>query len=92
MFFYVFTGSDVTSSFYQLSKVTWWNLWCNNLFITPVFRKLIWTPIAITESDFTHIERFDTQKLFNVTAINELRFQLFSATSDNNLHKLPPSK
>ena len=26
MFFYVFTGSDVTSSFYQLSKVTWWNL------------------------------------------------------------------
>ena len=77
MFFYVFTGSDVTSSFYQLSKVTWWNLWCNNIFITPVFSKLSWTPRAITESDFTDIERFvcmayDPQKRFNVTDINKL--------------------
>ena len=35
---------------------------------------------------------YDPQKRFNVSDMNKLRFQLFFATRDTNLRKLPPSK
>ena len=40
LFFYTFTGCDITSAFYGISKAAWWKTWCKNLFITRIFRKL----------------------------------------------------
>ena len=30
LFFFTFTGWDITSSFFDISKSTWWDVWCQN--------------------------------------------------------------
>ena len=30
MFLFTFTGCDITSLFFNISKSTWWNVWCQN--------------------------------------------------------------
>ena len=50
LFFYIFTRSDVTSSFFNLSKKLWWKVWSENTFMSQTFIKLSWTPNDITET------------------------------------------
>ena len=33
-FFFTFTGCDIASSFFDISKSTWWHVWCQNPYIT----------------------------------------------------------
>ena len=97
LFFYIFTGSDVTSSFFNLSKKLWWKVWSENTFVSQTFISLSWTPNDITEMDYLKIEKlvctaYDPQKRFLTDDVNRLRYLLFSMSTDNNLRKLPPSR
>ena len=97
MFFFTFTGCDITSSFYDISKCTWWNVWCQNTFITETFTKLSWTPGQVDKTDLSQAEKFvyaayDPRNRFRTNDVNKLRFLLFTKSSDNNLRKLPPTK
>ena len=56
LFFFTFTGCDITSSFFDISKSTWWNVWCQNAYITETFTKLSWTPDKVEENDLSLIE------------------------------------
>ena len=38
LFFYMFTGCDITSAFYSISKTACCKTWCKNPFITRIFR------------------------------------------------------
>ena len=49
-FFFTFTGCNITSSFFGISKSTWWNIWCQNAFVTETFTKLSWTPEKVFQS------------------------------------------
>ena len=40
MFFFTDTDGDMASSFNDISKCTWWKLWCPNPFVTETFGKL----------------------------------------------------
>ena len=69
LFFYIFTGSDVTSSFFNLSKKLWWKVWSENTFVSQTFIKLSWTPNDIIKMDYLKIEKlvctaYDPQKTF----------------------------
>ena len=97
LFFYIFTRSDVTSSFFNLLKKLWWKVWSENAFMSQTFIKLSWTPNDITEMDYLKIEKlvctaYDPQKRFLTDDVNRLRYLLISMSTDNNLRKLPPSR
>ena len=49
-FFFTFTGCDITSSFFDISKSTWWNVWCQNAYVTETFTKLSLTPDKVEEN------------------------------------------
>ena len=40
LFFFTFTGCDIISSLFDISKSTWWNVWHQNAYITETFTKL----------------------------------------------------
>ena len=97
LFFYMFTGCDITSAFYSISKAAWWKTCCKNPFITRIFRKLSWTPHQVNDEDFQYLERFvcsayDIQCRFNTDDINKLRYLLFLKLCENNLRRLPPTR
>ena len=58
MFFFTFTGCDITSSFFDISKSTWWNVWCQNAYITETFTKLSWTPDKVEENHLNLTEKY----------------------------------
>ena len=94
MFCFTFTGCDITSSF-DISKSTWWNVWCQNPYITETFTKLNST--ADKENDFNLIEKYvcaayDPHNRFHTNDINRLRFLLFTKSSENKLRKLPSTR
>ena len=37
--------------FFDISKSTWWNVWCQNPYITETFTKLSWTSDKVEEND-----------------------------------------
>ena len=97
IFFYSFTGCDVTSSFFHLSKLGWWKVWRENDYVTPTFIKLSWTPNAVEEQDFINIEKFvcaayDPTNRFQSDDINKLRYHLYSVSTDNNFRRIPPTR
>ena len=96
IFFYTFSGCDVTSSFYYISKIGWWNLWETHDFVTKTFIKLSWTPECVDEEDFQILETFvckayNPQNRFKTNNINKLRQLLFMSSSENKLRMIPPS-
>ena len=56
-FFYAFSGCDVTSSFYGISKSKWWEMWSKNEKLNKTFIDLSWTPICVTDAVFTEISQ-----------------------------------
>ena len=97
LFFYTFTGCDITSAFYSISKAAWWKTWCKNPFIPRIFQKLSWTPQQVNDEDFQYLERFvfsayDIQCRFNTNDINKLRYLLFLKLCENNLRRLLPTR
>ena len=58
MFFFSFTGSDITFSFFDISKCTGANVWCQNAYITETFTKLSWTPDKLEENDLNLIVKY----------------------------------
>ena len=44
LFFFTFAGYDITSLFFDISKSTWRNVWCQIPYITETFTTLSWTP------------------------------------------------
>ena len=58
LFFHSFTGSDLTSFFYSISKLTWWKLWSENDDVSDIFIKLSHKPASISEDDFVKLEKF----------------------------------
>ena len=38
--------------------LTWWNVWCQNAYITETFTKLSWTPDKVKENDLNLIEKY----------------------------------
>ena len=92
MFF--FTGWDITSLFYDISKSTWWNVWCQNACITEAFTKLSWTSDKVGENDLNLIEKYvcaayDPCNCFHANnIINRMWFLLFTKSGDNKLRNL----
>ena len=83
LFFFTFTGCDITSSFFDMSKSTWWNVWCQNSYITETFTKLSWKPDKVEENDLNLIEilvcaAYDPHNHFHTNDVNRLRFLLFT--------------
>ena len=94
MFLFTFTGCDVTSSFFDISQSTCWNVWCQNTYITETFTKLSWTPDKVKENDVKLIEKYvcaayGPRNCFHTNNVNRLRFLLFTESSENKLKKLP---
>ena len=58
MFFFTFTACDNTSSFFHISKSTWWNVWCQNAYITKTFTKLSRTPDKVEGSNPNLMEKY----------------------------------
>ena len=58
MFFFSFTGYDITFSFFNISKCTGGNVWCQNAYITETFAKLSWTPYKFEENDLNLIVKY----------------------------------
>ena len=97
MFFFTFTACDNTSSFFDISKSTWWNVWCQNAYITKTFTKLSRTPDKVEGSNPNLMEKYacasyDPHNRFHTNDVNWLRFLLFTKSSDNKLRKLPPTR
>ena len=97
MFFVTLTGFDITSWFFDTSKSTWWNVWCQNPYITETFTKLSWTPDQLEENDLNLIEKYvcavyDPHNCFHMGDVNRLRFFLFTKLSENKLRKLLPTR
>ena len=94
LFFHAFTESDMTISFFKITKPTRWKLWRENTFISKTFCS---SPQKIEEVDFENLERFvciayDMQNRFSTHDVNKLRHLLFLRSSENNLRKLRPLK
>ena len=97
LLFFTFTSCDITSSFFDISKSTWWNVWCQNPYITETFTKLSWTPDKVEENDLNLIEKYvcaayDPHNRFHTNDVNGLRFLLFTKSCENKLRKLPPTR
>ena len=93
MFFFTFTGCDITSSFFDVSKSTWSNAWCQNAYITETFTILN----KVEENDLNLIEKYvgaayDPHNRFHTNDVNRLRFFLFTKSSENKLRKLPQTR
>ena len=96
-FFYAFTGCDLTSYFFEHSKLKWWTEWHTSPLLTKCFTELSWMPNGVSESNYELLETFvcnvyDTQGSHYENNVNKLRFILFSKSSSNNLRKLPPCR
>ena len=81
MFFFTFAGCDITSSFFNISKNAWWNVWRLNAYITETSTKLSWTPDKVEEKYFNLIEKYvraayDPHNYFHKKNGNRLRFLL----------------
>ena len=97
LFFFTFTGCDIISSLFDISKSTWWNVWHQNAYITETFTKLSWTPDKVEENDLNLIEKYvcaayDPHNGFHTNDVNRLWFTLFTKWSENKLRKLPPTR
>ena len=97
MFFFTFTGCDFTSSFFDISNGTWWNVLCQNAYITETFNKLSGTQDKVEENNLNLIEKYvcaayDPHNCFHTNDVNRLRFLLFTKPSDNKLRRLPPTR
>ena len=95
MFIFTSTGCNITSSFFDISKSAWWNVWCKNACITETFTKLIWMPDEMEETVFNLIEKYlcaayDPQNRFCTNNIIRLGFPWSIKLSDNKLRKLHP--
>ena len=93
-FFYAFSGCDVTSSFYGISKNKWWEMWSKNEKLNKTFIDLSWTPICVTDAVFTEIEQMVSSMYcasHSFTSLSELRYELFKSSTSNDLRKIPPS-
>ena len=94
MFLFTFIGCDITSSFFDISKSTWWNVWCQNAYITETFTKFSWTPDKVKVNDLNLTEKYvyatyDLHNYFHKNDVNRLRFLLFTKSSENKLKKFP---
>ena len=97
MSFFTLTGCDITYSFFDISKSTWWNVWCQNAYSTETFTKLSWTPDKVEENNLNLIEKYvcatyDPQNHFHTNDVNRMGFLLFKKSSENKLRKLPPTR
>ena len=97
LFFFNITGCDITSLFFDISKSTWWNGWCQNPYITATSTNLSWTPNKVEENDLNLIEKYvcaayDPNNCFHMNDVNRLRFLLFTKSSENKLRKLHPTR
>ena len=93
-FFYAFSGCDVTSSFYGISKNKWWEMWSKNEKLNKTFIDLSWTPICVTDAVFTEIEQMVSSTYctsHSFTSLSELRYELFKSSASNDLRKIPRS-
>ena len=93
LFFHSFTGSDLTSSFYSISKLTWWKLWIENDDVSDIFIKLSHKPASISEDDFVKLEKFvcwayDQNQRFRTFNIDLLRYLLFSISTQYQLFNI----
>ena len=89
--FYAFSGCDVTSSFYGISKNKWWEMWSKNEKLNKTFIDLSWTPICVTDAIFSEIELMVSSMYcasHGFTSLSELRYELFKSSTSNDLRSL----
>ena len=82
--------------FFDIPKSTWWNVWCQNPYITETFTKLSWTSDKVEENISIWWKyvcaAYDPHNCFHTDNINRLWFLLFTMSSENKLRKLPPTR
>ena len=55
----------IISSIFDIWKSTWWNVWCQNSYITKPLSILSWTPNNVRENDFNLIENICMRRLWS---------------------------
>ena len=58
LFFHALTGSDFTSSFFQIGKCKWWDAWIFNGNISKTFTELSTYPDSVSPEHIKDIEKF----------------------------------
>ena len=92
MLYFTFTRHNITSSFFAISKSTWWNAGCQKALITETFSKLSWTVRKVVY--FNLIEKYvcaayDPHNCLYTNKVNRLPLFLYTKSSDNKMEKLP---
>lgn len=93
LFFHAFTGSDTTSSFNGIGKVTAWDTWMAFPEISTTFARLSGRPDAITDHDLSRLERYVIllyDRTSDMTDVNRARKHLFA--KGRQLDRIPPTK
>ena len=71
---------DITSSFFGISKSTWWNVWYQSTYITETFTKLSWTLDKVDENEFNLIKKYVcTARRFRASDVSNLEAVIPSA-------------
>ena len=97
LFFHAFTGCDSTASFYEKTKVQFFNSWFeHSSMLNDVFKKLSWSPSRkCVEESLAVLEEFVT-KLYSKSpasrSVDEARFNLFANSVNDNFRKIPPTQ
>ena len=97
LFFHAFTGCDSTASFYEKTKVQFFNSWFeHSSMLNDVFKKLSWSPSRkCVEESLAVLEEFVT-KLYSKSpasrSVDEDWFNLFANPVNDNFRKIPPTQ
>ena len=96
-FFHTFTGSDPTCSFFRYSKSAWWKSWHTfpkNNELNNIMKKLSWTPSEEVLIESLKVLEDFVSYVFSkkVEDLDELRYNMFLNSYNNDLRELPPSK
>ena len=97
LFLHALSGSDYTSSFYQVGKVKFWNSWLSNTDISQTFLTFSDSPSLPLSDEALHVvERFIVSLYTNEpsypSSIDLARYEIFKYRGNLEMRSLPPTR
>ena len=96
-FFHAFTGCDTVSSFYNHSKLKFWDAWMKSeskQLLADTFTRYINQPLSVRECDIDILHSFVMTvykpKMLPDTTVTEARIEEFLCSSNTNILRLLP--
>ena len=97
-FFHAFTGCDTVSSFFNHSKIQFWDCWLASIdkpILDDIFQRYSDTPSEVRDTDLeilkTFILKIYGKRSSSETSLTDYRLQQFSSMPNSTLRLLPPS-